>query len=145
MAATKAKTGFGTKIFRGDGATPSETFVAIAEIGDVSGPELRLQTEDATHMESPDAYVEKIPTIREAGDVTFDMHLIESETTHSPLFDDLNAGTLRNFRLVFPSAATRISFKAFVTSIGPTFPVKGKMVRSVTLSVTGKPVEEPNS
>jgi hypothetical protein len=145
MAATRAKTGFGTRIYRGDGASPTETFVAIAEIGDVSGPELRLQTEDATHMESPNGYVEKIPTIREAGDVTFDMHLIEGEITQSPLFDDLNESALRNFRLVFPSGGTRIAFKAYVTSIGPSFPVKGKMVRSVTLSITGKPVEEPNS
>lgn len=144
MAKTNAKTGFGTKVYRGDGATP-EVFVAIAEIGDVTGPEKRLQTEDATHMESPDGYVEKIPTIREAGDVSFDMHLIEGNTTQSPLFEDLDNGTERNFRLVFPSGTTRISFAAFVTSIGPSFPVKGKMVRSVTLSVTGKPVEEPNS
>jgi len=144
MAKTNAKTGFGTKVFRGDGATP-EVFVAIAEIGDVSGPEKRLQTEDATHMESPNGYVEKIATIREAGDVTFDAHLIEGDTTHSPLFEDLDSGTVRNFRLVFPSGTTRISFSAFVTAIGPSFPVKGKMVRSITLSVTGKPVEEPNS
>ncbi len=144
MAKTNAKTGFGTKIYRGDGATP-QVFVAIAEIGDVSGPEKRLQTEDATHMESPHGYVEKIPTIREAGDVSFDAHLIEGDTTHSPLFEDLDTGTDRDFRLVFPSGTTRISFTAFVASIGPSFPVKGKMVRSITLSVTGKPVEEPNS
>lgn len=144
MAATSARSGFGTLFQIGDGAGP-EVFTTIAEVRDISGPAIRQMVEDATHMESPDGYAEKVPTIREAGDVTFQMHLVAGNATQDLLRADLNAGTKRNFRIVVGGATKRWAFTGYVTEVGSSHPVKGVMVNDVTISLTGKPVLENNS
>lgn len=140
MPATQAKGGFGTKLYRDNGAG---TFAELSEIMDVSGPEVSQETVDATHMASPNGFTEKIAVgLRDAGDVTFAMNLIQDDASHGLLEGDLLASTLSNYRLVYPSGTKRISFSAFVKSIGPSFPMRDKMVRNVVLTVTGKPVRE---
>lgn len=144
MPATAARTGLGTKLYRGDGAV-SETFTALPEVLDVNGPGTSLMTEDATHMESPNGYVEKIGTVKEAGTVTFQMHLQDNEALLVALQADLDAPNLRNFRLVHPSGTRRKSYAAWVTSIEPSYPVKGKMTYALTLTPTGKVITEAHS
>lgn len=140
MAANRARGGFGTLIQRGDGGG-TEIFTTIAEALDIDGPEQKQLTEDATHMESPNGWAEKISLgVKEAGNVTFQMHFVPDDTTHALLRTDLNAGTKRNFRIVVAGATKRWEFAAFVESIGASHPVKGKMVRPVSLVVTGEPL-----
>ena len=142
MPATQAKGGFGAKLFRDDG---TGTFVAVAEVLDISGPELTQIIEDATNMDSPDGWGEKIAVgLRESGDVTFPMHMLQDDATQNALYSDLGASTKRNFRLVYPSATKRLSFAGFVQRIGHGYPVKGKLVNDVTISVTGKVTKEAN-
>jgi hypothetical protein len=143
MPATLARGGFGTKIFRDDG---TGTFVAIAELGDISGPGESQMIEDATHMESPDGFAEKIAVgVRETGDLTFSMHLLIDDAGHNALYTDMRASTKRNFRLVHPAGTKRWSFAGFVQSIGQSYPLKGKLVNDVTITITGKAVLEANS
>ena len=138
MAVTKARSGFGTLFQRGDGATP-EVFTTIAEVMDVEGPEKKVNFDDATHMESPDQYAEFIPTMKESGSVTFNVSFLPDDGTHASLNTDLEAMTKRNFRIVLPSATKRWEFTGFVEILGASHPVKGKMVRAVSIKVTGKP------
>ncbi len=140
MARTQARGGFGTKILVGDGAG-SETFTELGEVRDVSGPELRHVIEDATHMASDDGWAESISVgLKEAGPITFDLHNVPDSTMQAALRADLEAGTLRNFRLVFPGATKRIELSAFVESMSPNFPVRGVTTWSVSLRVSGRPV-----
>ncbi len=142
MPATQAKGGFGAKLFRDDG---TGTFVAVAEVLDINGPELTQIIEDATNMDSPNGWGEKIAVgVREAGDVTFQMHMLQDDTTQNSLYADLGASTKRNFRLVYPSGTKRLSFSGFVQRIGHAYPVKGKIVNDVTVSITGQVVKENN-
>ncbi len=142
MAATQAKGGFGTKLYRDDG---TGTFVAIAEVLDVNGPELTQVIEDATHMESPSGWGEKIAVgLREAGDITFQVHMLQDDVTQGTLYSDLNSSAKQNFRLVYPSGTKRLAFSGFVQRIGHSYPVKGKMVNDVTISITGPVVKEAN-
>lgn len=144
MAATKARVGYGTLFQRGDGANP-EVFTTIAEVGDIAGPEVRQLFDDATHMESPDGYEEPIPGVRQAGDVTFPLHFLPDEPTHQLLMTDLNGGVKRNFRIIVAGGTKRWAFAGYVESIGAAHPVKTKMMRDVSIKLTGKPVLEGNS
>lgn len=141
----QARGGFKTKLFR-DAAGDGSNWQQIAEINDVNGPEISQVIEDATHMDSPDGYAEKIAVgLREAGDVTLQLHLLQDDASQSAIRADLNASTLRNYRIVLPSGTKRISFSAFVASLNHTFPIRGKMMYDLTLSITGKPVFEAHS
>lgn len=141
---SQAKGGFKTKLYRdSDGAG---TFQQVSEILDVTGPGISQVLEDATHMDSADGFSEKIAVgLREAGDVTFQMHNLQDDASQNGLLADLNSSTLRNYRLVFSSGTKRISFSGFVASISPSYPLRGKMVQDVVISVTGKPVKEAHS
>lgn len=140
MAATQAKGGFGTKFYRDDG---TGTFVAIAEVGDISGPERSQILEDATHMESPSGWAEKIAVgVKEGGDITFQAAFLQDDASQAALRSDVGSTTKRNYRIVFPSGNKRLSFAGFVQRIGATYPVKGKMVTDFTISVTGPITEE---
>lgn len=140
---SQAKGGFKTKLYRED---PSGTWQQVSEILDVNGPAISQVIEDATHMDSADGFSEKIAVgLREAGDVTFQMHLLQDDASQGGLLSDLNASTSRAYRLVFSSGTKRISFTGFVASIGNAFPLRGKMVQDVVITVTGKPVKEAHS
>lgn len=140
MPATQARGGFGTKLFRDDG---TGTFVAIAEIGDITGPGVSHIVEDATHMESPNGHTEKIGVgLCETGDLTFTMHLLIDDATQNALYTDVYSGTKRNFRLVHPAGTKRWSFAGIVQNIGQSYPLKGKLVNDVTITISGKAVKE---
>ncbi len=140
MPPTQARGGFGTKLFIDDGAG---TFVAVAEALDVNGPALTLALDDATNMESPNGWEEKIANgIKAAGDVTFQCHMLQDDASQNNLYTALNSGAKRNMRLVYPSGTKRLSFAGFVANIGHSYPVKGKTVNDVTVSITGQVVKE---
>lgn len=143
MPATQARGGFGTKLLRDDG---TGTFTAIAEVGDITGPALTNLTEDATNNDSPNGWTEKISLgLKEAGDVTLTMHMLQDDSTQNALAQDLAGSVKRNFRIVYPTGTKRKAFSAYVTNIGAAFPVRGKMMSDVTLSITGAVVTEPHS
>lgn len=139
---TKAISSFGTLLQIGDGGTP-ESFTTIAEVLDISGPDLSLDTEEVTSHDSPGGWEEHIGTILRSGEVTFDVNYVPTEATHDAstgLIADMVARTVRNFKLVFPDAgSTTWSFSALVTGVKPAAPVEGSLKGSITLKVTGQP------
>ncbi len=138
----QAISSFGTRLQMGDGASP-ENFTTIAEVKDISGPALALDTEEVTAHDSPGGWEEHIGTILRSGEVSFDINYIPTQATHNPstgLIRDMVQRTLRNFRMIFPNAGnTTWSFSAFVTGVGPSAPVAGVLTASVTLRITGQP------
>lgn len=141
MPATRAKGGFGTRIYRDDG---SGTYpMVVAELKDISGPDWTLQMEDATNQDSPNGWVEKIGVgLKESGDVTFQMNFLDSDASQLALRADLKASAVRQWRIVFPGAAKRLSFSGTVSKIGATHPVRGIMVSDVVITTTGEPILE---
>lgn len=138
MSLSSAVSSFGTFLQIGNGATPTESFTTIAEVRDISGPNYSLDTEEVTNHSTVGGYKEYIPTLKDGGEVTFDLNFFQ-HTTHDGLFDDYEARTRRNFRIVFPvpSGDDTFTFAAFITNIGHEAPVQGVLTRSVTLKVTG--------
>lgn len=140
--ATGAKGGYKTLVKRGDGATPTENFVAVAELLDITGPNMTKMIEDATTMDSPNGAVEKISLgLRDAGEVTFQVHLLDENTSHNLLLADFWVDTFGNFQIVPNGATKAVQFAAHVAEFGSSYPVKGKMVRDIKLVITGKPVK----
>lgn len=140
--ATAAKSSFGTFLKLGNGAT-SETFATIAEVRDIKGPKMKLDTEEVTSHDSTDGWVERIGTLLDGGEITFDINWLPGNATQSfsaGLLKDMVGRTLRNFQLVVPAAATLTwTIPALVTGFEPDLPVKGRQGASITLTLTGKP------
>lgn len=129
----------GTLIKVGDGGTP-ENFTAIAELKDIDGPNLDRAVHAADSHTS--TWREVVPGFRDGQEVTFDVNLIPTDPTHDPLTGLVylwNAGTKRNFQLVFPDVGnTTWQFGAFVTNVSPTAQVDGILIASITLRVSGE-------
>lgn len=132
----------GTLLQAGDGATPTEAFTTIAEVLDISGPSLSLETEDVTSHDSG-GNAEYIGTILDGGEVSFEINYIPGNATHNAtagLLKTMTDKAVRNFKLVFPTASpVTWQFTALVTGFEPAAPAKGKLTASVTLKVTGAP------
>jgi hypothetical protein len=144
--ATAAKSSFGTFLKLGDGET-SESFATIAEVLDIKGSSLELETEGVTSHDSTDGWAEHIGTILNGGEISFEMNWLPANATQSfgsGLLKDLVSRTKRNFKLVVPTAlpTQTWTFAALVTAFEPDLPVKGAQKASITLLLSGKPTLE---
>ena len=137
-----ALSSFGTLLKKGDGGGP-EAFTTIAEVQDIEGPELGLDTEESTSHDSAGGWEDFVPTILRSGDVSFEINYNPTHATHNAatgLIADMKNRTKRNFQLVFPNAgSTTWSFAAYVTKFQPKAPTAGKLAASVTMKLTGQP------
>ncbi len=142
---TDAISSFGTFLKKGDGASPTEAFATIAEVGDIDGPDMSLATEEVTHHGSVNGWDEFVGTILSGGEVTFPINFLPSDATHDAatgLQADMVGRTKRNFRIVYPDpGGSGYQFKALVTGFKPKAPVKGKLSADVKLKISG-PVTE---
>ncbi len=139
---TDAQSSFGTLIKIGDGGDP-EVFTTIAEVKDISGPELIRLMETVTHHLSPGGFREQIPTTKEVGPITFPVNWLPQNATHSftaGLLQDYDDGTLRNFKIVVPDVgATEWTLPCIVAGFGPDFPVTGVLGSEISLEVARQP------
>lgn len=130
---------FGTTLKRGGvGGT------AIAQVENISGPELSLDTEDVTTHDSTGGWEEHVGTILRSGEVTLDILYDPNHATHKNaaggLISDLVSRVSQTYALTFPSSpAVSWSFSALVTAFSPESPVDGALRASVTMKVTGQP------
>lgn len=135
---------FGTFLKRGDGGSP-ETFATVAEVGDIDGPDMSLETEDVTNHSSVQGWSEAVATILSGGEVGLPINFIPDDPTHDAVTgiqQDMLNRTLRNWQLVYPDdGGNGYAFAAYVTGFKPSAPVKGKLSADVKLMISG-PVTE---
>ena len=137
---TDAISSFGTQLKMGDGATPTETFASIAELGDLDGPDESLATEEVTNHGSPNGRDEYIGTILSGGEVSFSLNWLPSQPTHAALREAMVSRRKTNFQLLFPDL-DGYQFAALVTGIKPKAPVKGKLAADVKMRISGDVTE----
>lgn len=133
MAANTAVAGFGTTLANQSGIV---AMVRSIRLG------FALESADVTHMESPDGFKEKLPTLKEAQDVTFDLLFDPDNSDH-----DFTAGlgkllldkTIENWTLTFPDTTAYV-LNAFVSNIDISASVGDPLGASVTLTVAKSPV-----
>jgi energy-coupling factor transporter transmembrane protein EcfT len=137
-----AYSSFGTLLKIGDGGG-TEVFTTIAEVKDISGPKIAMDTTEVTNMSSPTAFKEKVASLLDAGDVTFDVNFMPENATQgysSGLLRDAVQRNRRNFKLVFTNIGnTTWAFNALVTGFEVTAAVAGVLTASVTLTITTAP------
>jgi len=131
----------GTLIQIGDGATPTEAFATIGELGDIEGLGIARETHDASVQTSD--WMVSIPGLKRMENVKFPVNFDPADATHDHLTGlqkDVVDGTKRNFRIIYPDAgATTHQFAAFVVSVVPKAPVDGVLTAEVELLPTGDP------
>jgi hypothetical protein len=62
----EAITGYGAQLLVGQGTTP-ETYVAIADVMEITPGDMTTEVTDITHLRSPEAHREKKATLRDSG------------------------------------------------------------------------------
>lgn len=127
---------FGTLLKRGA--------VTIAQVTNISGPGLTVDTVDVTSMDSTGGWEEVIAGIIRSGEVTLDIAYDPNAATHKNaaggLLADLIGRASTTYSIVFPSSPTVTwTFTAFVTGFEPASPHDGALTASVKLKITGQP------
>jgi len=119
--------------------------ITYAQVTNISGPGLSLDTEDVTSHDSTGGWEEVVGTILRSGEVTLDLVYDPAGATYANaaagLLADLVARTLvDDFHLVFSDAgATEWDFSAFVVGFEPSMPVGGALTATAKFKLSGQP------
>lgn len=126
----------GTLIARAPIATPS-TFTTIGELHDITPPALmRNPIEMTAHNDSEETFV---VGIKRKGELQFEIGFVPSLGSHDELtglIKAYNDGSRDIYRVTYPDTSAWL-FSGFVTNVGPSAPVDGALVASVTIRPTG--------
>jgi hypothetical protein len=136
---TLAKPGYGT-VLNWDG-------VDIAEVSNISGPTLSIDTIDATHYTSPSQFKEFIAGFGDGGEITFECNFIGSDTLGQQAFiTDAYAKSTKEviITLSSPIVATW-TFDGVVTGLDFAQPMDNKLSFTATIKVSGIPVLAVNT
>lgn len=127
----------GTQLQRGDGEA-EETFTAIANVVNISGPSMERETYDVTAHDSQDGWREFIGGLKDAGEIELELNY--DPLKHDVLISDLDDDEPRNYKLVFPTTpAVTWNVKLIMTGFEQEAPHDDKLAADVTFKVTGKP------
>lgn len=117
-----------------------EVFTTVAEVTNISGPGLSLDTIEVTHFESPDAFREFIPSLKDPGSVSLDLNFLPSNLNQQGFLTDYLNRTRRNFQCVWSDAeATTWQFGGYIVSFEPSAAIDDKLSASAEIKVTGEP------
>jgi predicted secreted protein len=134
--ASNALSGIGAILKRGDGAS-AEAFTAVAEVRNITGPNMTRDQIDVTSLDSTSGYREYIGGFRDGGEVTLECNWTRDVYLQF-LADFQNDTTSRNWQIVFPdTGATTFDFAAIVTALSNAIPADDKIDMPVTLKVDG--------
>src|SRR5512139_478240 len=131
---------YGTLLKIGNGGGTAETFATIAEVGDIDGPSMSVNTIDMTNHSSPGARMEFKAGLIDSGEISFPINFIPTDDTHDDVVGIqkvMNDRDTWNWQMVFPDTST-VTFAAMVTAFGIKAPVAGKLSADVTLKISGQ-------
>lgn len=123
----------------GDGASP-EVFTTIAEVRSIAGPTMAVEVVDVTNHDSQNATREKVASLIDPGQLSFDMNFQPLEGTHdhlTGLLDEFENRRTSNYQLVFPGSIDTYQMAGFVTGMPLNFPVDDVITANVTIELTG--------
>jgi hypothetical protein len=116
----------------------SVTFVEIAELTDITPPELsRNAIETTSHNQEDDRF---IVGIRRHGELSFSVNFVPNDATHDHLTGLQQAwfdGERNIYRLTYPDGSKWL-FSGYVTNVAPKAPVDDKLAADVTVRPTGQ-------
>lgn len=116
--------------------------VAVANVTNISGPGLGVDTEDVTTHDQTTAFEEMVATIIRSGEVTLDIVYDPADATHDAgtgLLYRLEDKIYSFFKLIF-SNDTEWEFSGYVTGFEPGSPVGGALTASVKIKIANQPL-----
>lgn len=130
-----AKLGLETEIRLSNGVT----YDSIPWVTNIALPGISVDLVDATTNSSPNGFREKIPGLKDLGEITFTINWHDDEATHQALWDMQQASELGSWQVAFPQFDTNnlFDFDAYVTGLPMASPIDGLVVQNVTLTGTG--------
>jgi len=133
--------GFGT-LLQVEDSPGAGTYTTIGGVRDISGPTFEAEEIDVTDHDSANGFREYLQGLKDAGELTAEINFEPDVTLHDQLFDDLVAGTTREYRIRLAQMGTpyNLTFDAFVKSMPNNFPVGQQVTANLTLRITGAPV-----
>lgn len=138
-----ATSGYGSKLKRGAGDGPPETFTDVAEVENIEGPGLKLDLAETTNLDSAGRWKEFVPTLLDGGEINLELNFLPAHATQSysnGLIADMVNRTLRNFKVVWSNTgATGWVLPCYVVAFTPLAPKGEKLSAKVTLKVSGQP------
>lgn len=132
---------YGSTLQLGNGATP-EVFMDIAEIIDLTPPNMSRDEIDVSNHDSSDGYKEYIPGWRDGGEVAVRANWLPTNTTHDAttgMLASFNNDDAHNWRIVLPNNLLTIPLRGFLTAFEPDLPIEEQGDLTMTIKVTGKP------
>lgn len=123
------------------GAILKRGATTIAQVRDITGPGLSLDTIDVTTHDSTDAWREFIAGLKDGGEVSLDIVFDPDNASQTNFRTDLDARTINTWSITLTdSSPAIITFSALVTEFEPSMAVEDELSASVTLKITGEPV-----
>lgn len=135
MTASQAAIGYDTT-FAIEDAPGSGVFVSLAEVFEVTPPEVSVDQVDVTHFKSPGRAKEYIPQLKDNGSATATMNYVPDSATDQRIRELLASGAVLAMKITFPNDATA-TFSASVESYSQTVPVEDRMTATASFKVTG--------
>lgn len=134
---SNAISGVGTIFRRADGNSSSPNFTAVAEVNNITGPNLSRDTIDVTSLDSTGGYREFIGSFRDGGEITLEMNFTLDG------FDDFKAdfesATLHDYQIEFQDTGqTTFEISGLVTGISMAVPMDDKVTSTVTIKISGQ-------
>ncbi len=132
---------YGSTLQLGDAATP-EVFTSVAEITELTPPQMSRDEIDVTSHSSSDGYREFISGLRDGGEVTFKANWLPTNSTHdgtTGLLETFNDNVNHNWKIILPNTLITIAFTGFLTAFEPDLPLEEQGQLSGTIKVSGKP------
>ncbi len=133
---------YGSILQQGDGATP-EAYSNVAEIIELTPPNMSRDEIDVTSHSSSDGYREFIGGLRDGGEVPFKANWLPSNATHdgnTGVLAQFNSDTNANWKIVLPNdTGIEIRFRGFVKEHNPDTPLEEQAQLEGSIKVSGKP------
>lgn len=133
---TNARVGVGATLGLGNSASPT-VYTNVAEITNISGPEISVEQVEASTLDSTGGYKEFIPGLKDGGSVSFTMNWTNKASQQS--IRNLIGGTSNSkFLITLPtSPLSRFRFEGIVESMSWSAEPNAPMTSDVTIKISG--------
>jgi hypothetical protein len=134
---TQAVIGYGAAYAIYDTSVSPDAYTTLGEVTNIDLGSDDVDQIDATHMSSPNRRREYIPGLIDGGEMTVEMNFVPSSATDVLIRGHMEAGTVANHRVRFPTysggTAQQIIVAASIVSYSRGAPLDDKMVGSITV------------
>jgi predicted secreted protein len=144
---TNARIGAGNLFQLFDQTVSPAAWITIGEVKNITPPSFARDAVDATHTESPEAWREFIPGLKDGGEITAELNLVPDSDSTEKLLGTFDSDELQQVRILFKDGVqtgptptcSRFTASGIVTGLPLEAPIDGVMAATVTLKVSGKP------